>query len=468
LKPLGAALLWLLLVLSATFACTARPGGQTLPTLAATAQPLALVTDTAVPTASQTLLPTYTVMALATREVGETATSLPTAEPPAATALLPTITSAPTPASAPATETATPTAVVPTNTPLPLATNTATMYPTVMAPANTAGPPPPTPSAAWPVPTAHPFPVSTTPRQGIAAVLNGGATPIDDTTLGQWQYAYGPYMRFTFTDLQHVPLLVGGPRNGLTGTAFIVEMDQRSEHDYWLVFNECEHQLQCAATPQEAAEFFRHQVVEVLFNQGADANAQLIIGGVNAHPCGIDWLENFVSYYEANYGELPHAGWHFHLYPEIRPGNWPANCGGDWEFDDLLFPNPQAAFELWRTHARSTLEFVQQYGDRDDEIWFTEIGCLNSGNHQQEGPVCPAPGFMAGYVPLMLEWLNNEGRWVTRYAWYTDWDTNYWNYTKLYQTVDGTTTRELRPAGLFYSQVRAAEAIPLPWPDDNG
>jgi hypothetical protein len=337
------------------------------------------------------------------------------------------------------------------------------MYPTVVAP--TAGPPPPTPVAAWPTPTAHPFPISIAPRQGWAAVVNAGTEPVDDTTLGQWQYAYGPYMRFSFTNLQHVPMLTGGPRNGLTGTAFLVEMDRRSDHDYWLVFNECEHQGQCATPPEEAADFFRNQVVEALFNQGADANAQLIVGGVNAHPCGIEWLERFVTYYEANYGEVPRVGWHFHLYPEIQPGNWPDNCGGDWIFNDLLFPDAQSAFALWLSHARATLEFVQQYGDPADEIWFTELGCLNAGYHQQPaGPVCQADGFMAGYVPLMLEWLNNEGRWVTRYAWYTDWDPNYWHYTKLYQTVAGETNRELSPAGLFYSQIEAAEAVPLPWP----
>lgn len=297
-------------------------------------------------------------------------------------------------------------------------------------------------------------------------MLNG-SNPVDDTTLGQWQYAYGPFMRFSLTNLQHIPMLISEPSNGMPGTPFIIEMDGRSPHDYWIVYNECEHQDQCNTSPQAAADFYHDQILDVLYTQGADANARLILGGVNAHPCGIDWLEQFVTYYEATYGELPRAGWHFHIYPDVVPDSWPGGCGGNWIFDDRLFPDPQTAFNLWLSQARSTLEFVQQYGKSTDEIWFTELGCLNGGYHQQQRLVCSAPGFMAGYVPPILEWLNNEGRWVTRYAWYTDWDSNYWNYTKLYKTVEGETNRELNSLGLFYSQVDAAQAIPLPWNENQ-
>lgn len=74
---------------------------------------------------------------------------------------------------------------------------------------------------------------------------------------------------------------------------------------YWLVLNECENETQCNMTPQQAADFYRNLVIAM---SDIDPDARLIVGGVNASPCGVLWLKNFVVYYEDNYGEVPRAG----------------------------------------------------------------------------------------------------------------------------------------------------------------
>jgi hypothetical protein len=252
-------------------------------------------------------------------------------------------------------------------------------------------------------------------------------------------------------------MLTGSPSNGVPAYDTIVEMDSRAEHNYWLIFNECEQHWQCNSSPEDAARFYHDQVVSIIYGEGADADARLIVGGVNSHECGIQWLVEFVTYYESNYGELPRAGWHFHVYPEVKPNTWPSNCSGQWDFDDTLFGSPDEAFNLWSGHAFNALAFVQQYGRPEDEIWFTEIGCLNHGYHQIQGPVCQAPGFVESYAPRILSWLNNEGRWVTRYAWYTNWDTNYWSATKLFSSIDGPW--QYSSLGWFFSQILPASSV---------
>ncbi|MEI2608312.1 MAG: glycosyl hydrolase [Candidatus Promineifilaceae bacterium] len=315
---------------------------------------------------------------------------------------------------------------------------------------------------AWTRPTPHAHPVTTIPRQGFAASLYLQ----DSLTFGQWSYSWSPYVTPNLQNLQHVPMLTGGPRDAVPTVATLQMSDNSTNHNYWLVFNECEHQFQCNSSPQNAADFLHNQILPVVYDQGGDPDAKLIIGGVNTHPCGIKWLTDFVVYYEATYGPLPHAGWHFHMYPEIRQAN-PTACTGDWVFDDNLFPNPNAAFELWRQYAYNALTFVQTYGEQTDEIWFTEMGCLNYGFHQIQEEVCQGEGFLSTYAPLILGWLNGEGRWVTRYAWYTDWTTAYYKITALLANTfppGHTGPMDLTDLGQFYANVDAAAAVPLPWP----
>jgi hypothetical protein len=258
----------------------------------------------------------------------------------------------------------------------------------------------------------------------------------------------------------------------------------QTAHDYWLVFNECEHNAQCDASPEDAADFYYNEVVRTISEWGGDPNAQLIIGGVNAHPCGLSWLTRFVQSYEERYGPLPHAGWHFHIYPEVAPSGWPNSCEGDWVWQLDLFRTPTPTgtpqaplWPHWKQHTRNVLGFVWTFGEPDDEVWITEIGCLR--NYWGEGTptaACEIPGSMYHYTASMTEWLNNEGRWVNRYAWYTDWDTNQiWEQTRLFavtRTPDPPptpvptppTTANLSALGRFYSQVTPAAPIPLPWP----
>lgn len=214
---------------------------------------------------------------------------------------------------------------------------------------------------------------------------------------------------------------------------------------------------------------------------GGDPDAQLIIGGVNAHKCGQQWLERFVRSYEDRYGPLPHAGWHFHIYPDVAPAN---NCDSSWVYQLNLFltptptGTPQAAlWPHWRSQAESLLGFVWTYGNPDDEIWITETGCLR-WRWNQNNLACDIPGAMYLYMASITEWLNDEGRWINRYAWYTDWDSGHWQQTKLWDatrtpipivgtptpTASPTRILHLAPLGQYYTQVTPAPPIALPWP----
>jgi hypothetical protein len=77
-------------------------------------------------------------------------------------------------------------------------------------------------------------------------------------------------------------MLTGGPSNGLPAIETIADLDGRADHEYWLVFNECEQHWQCDAFPQEAAIFYHDEDVETMYGQGADPDARLIVGGINA------------------------------------------------------------------------------------------------------------------------------------------------------------------------------------------
>jgi hypothetical protein len=216
----------------------------------------------------------------------------------------------------------------------------------------------------------------------------------------------------------------------------LATIDARTPHDYWLVFNECEHQYQCNTPPIQAAGYFASQLLPYILQ--ADPNAKLIIGGVNAHECGIDWLKRFVE--ELDPAELAWiSGWHFHLYPEVVPADWVEKgldgCDSDWIYHDPRVATVEDAWNAWQTDVWNIYWFVEQYGDLvEDEIWITEMGCSNPGYHQLQQPVCQSEGYMYEYVTRMTGWLNSSaGRWIDRYAWYTDWNNvPYWNHTKLY------------------------------------
>ncbi len=459
---------WYVLILGLLFLGCSLSVSEPLPTLVPTAVPIAgqgnlgqpidtsepNQTIQAIPTASPTSPPTPT--GIAAVETAELSVARAT-QPPGrdlTTAVFAATDSL-------GGGTLTKTAVPPTPTIIPTETPTTPFVPTNTA---TPIPFPRLPDVIWPTVQPLTLPVSNAPRHGVATALGGAPVGTYGSPDYSWTYSWTPFVPPEEKAVQHIPMLAGGPRNGLPTFEQVSEGDANNAHNYWLVFNECEHQGQCNSSPAEAARFFHDEVVDLLYTQGADADAELIIGGGNAHPCGILWLKNFVDYYRVTYGALPVAGWHFHIYPEMHPSRWPDSCEGSWGFNDLLFPSPEAAFNLWREHAYNALAFVQEYGQPGDEIWFTEIGCLNNGFHQVQAPVCQADGFVQAYSNLILNWLNGEGRWVTRYAWYTNWDATYWITTHLIADAPPGERWTYTSLGYWYSQIIPASAVPLPSP----
>lgn len=96
------------------------------------------------------------------------------------------------------------------------------------------------------------------------------------------------------------------------------------------------------------------------------------------------------------------------------------------------------AWTAWLSDVGNILPFVQQYGDITEyELWITEMGCLNGGFHrptpEPQEPICRKVGYMYEYTSRITNWLNTTGRWVDRYAWFTDTrGYNYQGFTRLY------------------------------------
>lgn len=350
-----------------------------------------------------------------------------------------------------------------TNTPTPTAT--ATESEPFSGPTPTQTP--------WPNPTSHSFPTLDTFRQGVAAAMGNASLP-DRHNFGTWGFYWNIVVPNPYpTTVEHVPMLAWDNWTVWQPSIQQIQtMATRTPHNYWLVFNECENNHQCDIPPEVAADFYYEEIVQTMFSPpigtlGADPDAQLIIGGINASPCGILWLTQFVQHYRANHGnDLYNAGWHFHIYPEVVPETWPdpddpigENGCNTWDAPppgNGWWGRPKRlSFENWLNDAIGMRTFVYMYGGPDDEIWITEMGCLIAD--------CAQVGFMDGYVGTLTSWLNNEGRWVDRYAWYTDWDEGSWYYTKLYANT--TPVPENRAAlGNYYAQIEPAAHEPLPWP----
>ena len=72
---------------------------------------------------------------------------------------------------------------------------------------------------------------------------------------------------------------------------------------------------------------------------------------------------------------------------------------------------------------------------------------------------CGANAFMNSYVADITNWLNTEGRWVTRYAWYGNYDGAH---------IDSSMLRSNNPPpnwtslGLYYAQVTPQSVQPFP------
>lgn len=121
-------------------------------------------------------------------------------------------------------------------------------------------------------------------------------------------------------------------------------------------------------------------------------------------------------------------------------------CESDWIFYDPRMATIDLAWNAWLEDVGNIREFLTWYGDDSGEVWITEMGCLNGGNHHSPiNPpsltptptrilvICQGDGFMYEYVTRITGWLNsNAGRWINRYAQYTDYNLAWWEHTKLY------------------------------------
>lgn len=340
----------------------------------------------------------------------------------------------------------------PTNTPLPTEEDGGSELAVTRTPTNT-----PTP---WPTPTWYllsPTPLGTPPipRQGVASALVNYLVS-DRHHLGSWQFSHGPGVPSPYpSNIEADPLLVFRPW-GVTSynptlppplptplPGFFQTVATQTPHQYWLVFNECESVYQCATTPALAAQSYADYVEG--FIASIDPQAKLIIGGVNAHECGILWLINFMKIFRQNNGRDPLylAGWHFHVYPGVTAHEWRVNgasCNpednppssgwpfGVWDYDDKRIETPEKAWAAWQEDVWNIYSFAQEYGQPEHEIWITEMGCLNTSG------ICVQEGYMYEYVSQVTGWLNSPaGRWIDRYAWYTDKTfNNSFRYTWLY------------------------------------
>lgn len=293
-------------------------------------------------------------------------------------------------------------------------------------------------------PTPNPYPTSTVPRQGVAPYYGSDRSYLSQ--LGSWVALWSPYNGTYTTAFQIIPMLTWAQELPLTAT--VQSIAAKTGHNYWLVFNECENAFQCRKAPTDQAQFYHDHVLPLI--QAGDPNAKLIIGGTSAHECGVSWLTNFVLAYRSLYGQdPPRAGWHFHIYPDVIPSNWQPGdqCPNIWAGAAA----DRANITYYIEDAERVRRWWSLYGMPSDEIWITETGCLVP----QYCPDTTVHPDMVAYIAAITAYLNNQGRWINRYAWYTDQDPKY-DKTGL---VANITSGELTAIGTYYSQVKPSSHV---------
>jgi hypothetical protein len=241
--------------------------------------------------------------------------------------------------------------------------------------------------------------------------------------------------------------------DNLPATATLQSIVGKMAHHYWLVFNECEVIGQCERTPASQAVVYHEALSRIL---AVDPGAKLIIGGSTAHECGLNWMTNFVQAYRLLYNQdPPRAGWHFHIYPEVAPYNpytgepWHVGepCPASWQGTNVTYT---VGITDYIRDAERVRRWWSLNGMPTDEIWVTETGCLGVYG----GTYCPAN--MIGYLAEIATYLNTDGRWINRYAWYTDYDPVFFQTWLMSDTASGTLT----PLGTYYSQIVPASHVP--------
>lgn len=304
-------------------------------------------------------------------------------------------------------------------------------------------PPAPLPTADLPEMAERPA-----PRLGVSAALGRGLVLCDGR---EWQMAWSPswYYSRDCLAVQHVPMLSSGPHRWEPARA--LDALARKPHSYWLVFNECENQHQCNTKPEAAAVFY-HDVILPWVSLN-DPAARLIVGGANAGDCGIAWLERFVTYYREQYGEdVPRAGWHAHVYSDLWAGT---DCQEPWQWDWARTQSSDAILNGWLDQAENFKQFALRYGREGDEWWISETSCLAP-------PPAACHTSTAALAQAIVNYLNADGRWITRAAWYADFDNHWWRWTRLYSVppVDGQEA-VLTPAGEIWLKAELEPAVPL-------
>lgn len=326
-------------------------------------------------------------------------------------------------------------AIPSTLTPIPTSTTVPTRTPEAY--------PVHTPETPGPEPNAAEGETVVLPRLGVSNASGQGFVLCDGR---QWQMSWGAN-NVVSDCFFHVPMLAWGTdgfeevRAGKTA--------RNNDHDYWLVYNECEALAQCGATPEEAARFY-HDVL-IPWVEVNDPAARLIVGGGNAGECGMEWLEQFFIFYRTTYGEdVPRAGLQFHLYPDIWAGY---QCEKTWEWSIHILMDVDSLWRQWLADAERIKRFMLVYGREGDEVWISEFSCL------APYPACKED------TPVLasraLAWFDGDGRWVTRYSWFSDFSTHWWVWSNLYAIDPKVNESQFTAVGNIYLNHTPSPSVPL-------
>jgi hypothetical protein len=195
---------------------------------------------------------------------------------------------------------------------------------------------------------------------------------------------------------------------------------------YILVGNECNVPTQCNMNPGWFATWLRNKVVAW---KAIDPSVKVIIGNVIIHDYttsgGETWLSNVRNIYINTYGlaawQNDIAGMGFHVYPHLDPFN-----------NQRIFVS-QAINDM-----HYAITYTQQMSGANDEVWFTEVGCLVQTCNN--GPGGTYPNWERDYASGIRAHLNNHPH--GRVYWYTDWneyETNNRPFTRA-QLANGVLT----------------------------
>ena len=110
-------------------------------------------------------------------------------------------------------------------------------------------------------PTPNPFPTPSAPRQGVAAA-HFGTFRDRIPEMGSWAYVWSAFNGTYPSTYELVPMLVW--EQNLPSAATVQSIAAKKDHDYWLVFNECENEGQCNRSPEAQAQFYHNSVLPLI------------------------------------------------------------------------------------------------------------------------------------------------------------------------------------------------------------